>query len=264
MLNKKHSRTNKTAVTTARADRPLPPSFRQRLFALFVLAITLLYTHQQQIFYNASLVLAAHLDYMQPRVNKISVLGNNNISTSELIALSKIRMGDALLYLDLQNIKAQLQTNGWVKNADIRRSINGSINITIQERVPQLVWQHNDEWYLIDRHGDKITTVAPEKAHGFLILQGRGANVGFNEIINALYALKLEFDVKRLIKINERRWDMILYDGLQVKLPSDNLTEALRHLPSIIALHSDMRPLSYIDLRVTPNKIYIKYQNNAK
>lgn len=264
VLSNSSSRANKTIVATVRAERPVSPSVKQRLFAVFVLAITLLYTQQQKIFHNVSLVLAAKMEVAQPRVNKIIISGNKNLSSAQLIALSSIQSGDALLLLDLQYAKKQLQSNGWVKQADIRRSINGEVKIVIRERVPQAVWQLGDELYFVDRNGDKITTISPENAHGFLLLVGKGANVGFNDIINALYDLELDADVAQLEKINGRRWDVVLHDGLQIKLPSDDLSMALRHLPEVIALHSVRRPLSYIDLRAAPNRIYIKYKSDEK
>ncbi len=241
------------------------PSAKQRIFALLILLSTIFYTYQQQTFVNAWITLAAYGDAATPQLQNIKVIGNDHLSYAQVVKLSAMQIGDNVLSLDLVSSQKNLENNGWIEKVQVRRIFPHEIQIIIKERTPQIIWCIMEKFYLLDRQGYKIEEISnPAQAPGLLVIYGEGANEGFTQVLDALYAVDLDSKVEKLIKISNRRWDVCLRNELKIKLPGSNIKAALQYLPQIMREQETKGSISYIDLRTTPNKIYIKHHNTKK
>jgi|GEM_PF-5924749 cell division septal protein FtsQ len=231
----------------------------QRLAAVSVIMITLFYAQKTKIFINAKDEINEHIIVLKPKVREISVSGYNHLSRGEVIKLSTINYGDSLLELDLASIKEKLEKNGWIKKALIKRKLTGEVSIEIQERVPQVAWDVHERLYLLDYHGDIIEKISDASSvSGMIKVKGESGNLDFSNVLDVLSNIGLENPPILLTKIANRRWNIILDSGLEIKLPSENIETSLKDLPLLIKLHQS-NPLSYVDLRAAPARIYIKY-----
>jgi cell division septal protein FtsQ len=249
---------NGSSQTTKKMRRRIV-SIWQRLAAIMLIIATLFYAQKTGIFVDAKGEIIKQITLLNPKVREISVSGYNHLSRSEIIRLSNINYGDALLELDLTLIRDNLEKNGWIKKALVKRKLNGEVAIVIQERVPQVVWELHERLYLLDYQGDIIEKISNASSVVEMIkIKGEGGNLDFANVLDALSDAGLERPPIILTKIANRRWNILLDNGLEVKLPSDNLKASLKDLPSLIKLHQS-NALSYVDLRAAPARIYIKY-----
>ena len=92
---------------------------------------------------------------------------------------------------------------------------------------------------------------------------------GESSIINSKNLIfKLDQNIKQMIKsaifIKNRRWNIILENKIILKLPEQNLEEAIENYKKIYSnlSNKDLKDIENIDLRI-PNQAIIKYRNTV-
>ena len=76
----------------------------------------------------------------------------------------------------------------------------------------------------------------------------------YNNITNKIF---------KIVRINNRRWNLILKNNIVVKLPEEdeNMLLVWKTLDDLLSLKNFEENLLYIDLRVQ-NKVYLQYTDN--
>jgi cell division protein FtsQ len=95
-----------------------------------------------------------------------------------------------------------------------------------------------------------------------LILSGKGANINAKSIFN-IFAIdpNLSSNVYSATWISNRRWDIRFENGLLVKLPEDNISDAWKRLIKINNMPGSILGLKIIDLRLG-DKVYLEYNDS--
>ncbi len=96
-----------------------------------------------------------------------------------------------------------------------------------------------------------------------VILSGKGANLHAQSLFN-IFTIdpNLSANVYSATWIGDRRWDIRLENGLLIKLPENNLSDAWRNLIKIYHMPGSILGLKIIDLRVS-DKIYLEYEDSV-
>ena len=92
-------------------------------------------------------------------VSQVSVTGARHIVESDVIASLSL-VGDNLLSLPVEDLRATLQEEPWVRDAELRRSLPGHVTIVLEERSPSAVWQVGSQSYWVDRDGTVLQVLA--------------------------------------------------------------------------------------------------------
>ena len=162
--------------------------------------------------------------------------------------------------LDLDAIRAQAETLPAVKQAVARVLSDGILALTIDERVPALVWQSRDGPRVIDADG---YVIVPVDARAFDVpLPTIAGDCGDRAAAEALMlfdvAAPLEGRLRGLARMGERRWDVVFNDGRRILLPENGAITALER---VIELHDTTQLLArgfeHIDVRL-PNRLTIQ------
>ena len=68
----------------------------------------------------------------------------------------------------------------------------------------------------------------------------------------------------KIIRVGDRRWNLILKNGLIIKLPEEDkdFFKIWKELEHIITIYQNNSDLETIDLRIK-NKLYLKYKNSV-
>jgi cell division protein FtsQ len=155
--------------------------------------------------------------------------------------------------LDLDAIRASVTDLTAVKDATVRVSPGGTLDIVVTERVPVAVWRHTDGLRLIDAEGVMTGMIAERADRADLpLIAGDGARDHIAEAL-ALFAAAgpIAERVRGLVRMGERRWDMVLDRDQRILLPGQDPVAALNR---VIALDQaqDMlaRDLSIVDMRL--------------
>jgi len=194
---------------------------------------------------------------------QINILGNSRVSNEQIIAAvneSKKSKPEFLIQNLVDEIKTQLP---WVSQITITSSLPNTLNITIIEFAPFAIWQNDSRKYLIDKDGNIVPFEDQEEFRNMVTLSGKGANTHVRSLFN-IFVIdpKLSENVFSATWVGDRRWDIRFENGLLIKLPENNISEAWQRLIKINNMHGSLLGLKIIDLRIA-DKIYLEYNDSV-
>lgn len=154
--------------------------------------------------------------------------------------------------LDFDTLKAQAETLDAVANAEVKVGTGGVLQITITERVPAFVWRSDAGLVMVDATGHRIAGL-PERSYraDLPLIAGEGADKAVAEAQAILQAAgPLTQRLRGLVRISNRRWNVVLDRDQTVLLPADNPIAALEGLIALNQAEDILaRDLLSIDLR---------------
>jgi cell division protein FtsQ len=198
------------------------------------------------------------------RIAAIALSGQQHVGREEIFATAGVAATSSLLFLDVEAARDRLKTNPWIADATLLKLYPDQLQIGIKERVPFALWQKEGRVYLIAADGIVLEPYANSFEPRLPLVVGRGAEVRAREFL-ALLARHpaLGDQVAASILVGERRWNLRLKNGLDVKLPETDLEQALLNL---IGLDRDKQLLSRdvvsIDLRL-PDRVTVRLSEAA-
>ncbi len=184
-------------------------------------------------------------------VTSIQVVGRGQSGEQEILEALETERGAAILRFDPEEARRRVEALPWIEEARVERRLPGQIRVTISEKSPVALWQSSGEWSVIDAEGRVIEGAAPGAFSQLPKLVGEGAERHVAEIL-ALIDLQpdLSNQVYAAIRVGDRRWNLRLHSGIDVRLPENDLLaawERLARLESVADLLS--RDVTVIDLR---------------
>ncbi len=168
--------------------------------------------------------------------------------------------------IDLDAARARIEALDAVQKADLRVRSGGVLQVLITERVPVAVWRTEDGLTLVDETGHRVAGLLARADRADLpLIAGDGADTATPEALDLIAAAgPLTPRIRGLIRIGDRRWDLVLDRNQRVLLPEKNPVQALERLLALdhaqdlmnrdiltVDLRSDHRPT----LRLTPNAL---------
>jgi cell division protein FtsQ len=97
------------------------------------------------------------------RVGKLVVRGSGFLSEGEVRELLGPAIGENILTLDIEALKARLRSSPWVQDATVGRNLPDTLKVDIIERVP-LALAEVERLYLMDKNGGLIDLYGPRTA----------------------------------------------------------------------------------------------------
>jgi cell division protein FtsQ len=94
------------------------------------------------------------------RVGRLEVRGSHFLSEGEVRELLGPAVGESILTLDIDALKARLRASPWVADATVTRALPDTVRVLIHERVP-LALAELDRLYLMDQDGGLIDIYGP-------------------------------------------------------------------------------------------------------
>lgn len=158
--------------------------------------------------------------------------------------------------LDLDAMQVEVAALDAVARADLRIRSGGVLEISVLERVPAIMWRSAEGLELLDATGMRVAEVAHRTARPDLpLITGQGADRAVPEALALLVAAApLEERVRGLVRMGERRWDLVLDQDQNVLLPEIAPVSALEQ---VIALQQAQdvlaRDVLSVDMR-NPNR----------
>ena len=186
------------------------------------------------------------------RIDDILVEGRTEVTKVQLLEAIAVRRGDPILALDTEAIRARLVKFGWVADATVERRLPGTLYINLLERQAMAIWQRDGHFVLVDRDGVVIGTQGLERHAHLKVVIGAAAPRHTPALLAMLAtAPKLMARVRAGIWVGNRRWNLRLDNGIDIRLPEKDPQAAWARLA---ALERDRQFLSNgitaIDLRI--------------
>ncbi len=161
--------------------------------------------------------------------------------------------------VSIPELKTRLEELGWVEKADISRELPNALHIKIRERKPVAIWQQGQVLTLVDKSGVLISREDVSLFPKLPILVGEDAPAHLQPI----YALleknpEIKARVEAMIRVGERRWNLRLQNGVEIRLPEQDIEKAWA---ALLALQQEKRVLDrevkWIDLR-DKDRVYVQ------
>ena len=96
------------------------------------------------------------------QVARVTVRGNERLSTGEVRAIVDGLKGQNILTVELAEWRRRLMASPWVEEATLRRMLPSRVDVAIRERRPLGIGRVAGTLYLVDAHGVVIDEVRPE------------------------------------------------------------------------------------------------------
>lgn len=186
-------------------------------------------------------------------VNLFSVEGASDRVQAEIRETVAIDLPVSSFDLDLDALRVTIEGLPAVAGASVRIRQGGVLVADITERVPVALWRMPGVLHVIDIEGTVIDRVARRAERRDLpVVAGAGAAAGVAEALDILGAAgPLGMDLRGLVRMGERRWDLVLADGKRILLPE---TDPVRALDRVMVLHGAQdilaRDVAAIDMRI--------------
>ncbi|MEL0012687.1 MAG: FtsQ-type POTRA domain-containing protein [Alphaproteobacteria bacterium] len=198
------------------------------------------------------------------RVTDVIVSGRNRADSKEILAALDLERGSPILGVDIDEARARIESMGWVQSAEIARRLPDVIYVRVTEREPLALWQHNNRIVLIDLDGHTIQHSDLDSFASFPLVVGEGAPVVAGELIDLLRAYPAVAQAtEAAIRVSDRRWNLRLHSGIDVRLPEEKLAVALDRLEEYQREHDLFdRDVVAVDLRV-PDRLIVRVSPGA-
>ena len=155
--------------------------------------------------------------------------------------------------LDPAAMRARILEMPPVKEASVRIRPGGVLQVDITQRVPVAIWRSAEGLTLIDGEGALVAPIARRDLRPELpVIAGEDAPANIDEALALVSAgAPLGNRLRGLVRLGNRRWDVVLDRNQRIMLPT---TEPVRALERAIALDgvNDVlsRDVARIDLRL--------------
>lgn len=197
-------------------------------------------------------------------IERITLMGRHEAASDEIDKAIGPVLGRSILHFSPDAARARIEELGWVRAASVSRLLPNTIHVSISERDPAAVWQMSGRLHLIDMNGAVIREVGAYEYSNLPLIVGAGAPGAAADILKALSgAPEIAERTSALVRVGERRWNVRLKNGVDIRLPDENFTAALDAASTLQAANGVLdQPLEYIDLR-DPERMTVRQRGAA-
>jgi len=165
------------------------------------------------------------------RVVSIALSGHRQITREEVLAIAGITGRSSLLFLDVDAAREKLKANPWIADATLLKLYPDRLQIGITERRPYALWQKNGHVSVIARDGTILEPYVAQRFTRLPLVVGQGAETRVEAVLAMLDRHPdIRDQVKASIFVGERRWNLRLRNGIDVRLPEADPDRALDKL----------------------------------
>ncbi len=183
------------------------------------------------------------------RIATVAISGERHLSREEILAAAGVTSRTSLLFFDVVDARARLLTNPWIAEATVQKLLPDRLVISISEREAFALWQKAGRVGVISDDGTVLEPYVLARDAGLPLVVGAGAELSAN--------------VRASVLVAERRWNLRLKNGVDVRLPEFDVEQALDQLA---ALERDVRlsnrDITAIDLRLA-DRITVRLSDGA-
>ena len=240
----------------------------KRLLLIFFLfsVVILTVTKQGEIFKNKTINAFNKFSISQGFIlNNVDIKGRINTPKQEILNIVSPSYNKSIFSVNINQIKEKISTIGWVDSVSVERRFPNTLFITIKEKKPVAIWQLNGALHIIDKNGDKLSSNQLNKFSHLKILVGKEANKQVLDFFRTIaHDVALAKIVTAGVWVSQRRWNIVLLNQIEVKLPAKKVSEAWIKLAKYVKEKNLLtRNIKSIDLRI-PDKIFLHMNKKKK
>jgi cell division protein FtsQ len=198
------------------------------------------------------------------RITTVVINGRKQLSQDEVLAIGGVNGRSSLLFLDAATVRDKLKANPWISDATILKLYPGQLQIDIVERSAFALWQQDGRLSVIADDGAVLEPYVSRRFLTLPLVVGKGAAVRAKDFLALLDRYpQVRSVTKAAIFVGERRWNLRLKDGLDIRLPENDVGNALAALSKLDKeerLFS--RDIVAVDMRL-PDRLTVQLSEDA-
>ena len=198
------------------------------------------------------------------RIAEVAINGRKQLTQDEILAIGSVTGRSSLLFLDAATVRDKLKSNPWIADANVLKLYPNRLQIDVTERKAFAVWQQDGRLQVIADDGAILESYIARRFTGLPLVVGKGAETRAKDFLALLDRYpQVRGITKAAIFVGERRWNLRLKDGLDIRLPENDIGNALAmlgKLDSETKLFS--RDIVAIDMRL-PDRVTVRLSEDA-
>ena len=198
------------------------------------------------------------------RISSVILNGRKQLTQDEILAIGGINGRSSLLFVDAAAVRDKLKANPWIADANVLKLYPDRLQIDVTERTAFALWQEDGKLAVIAEDGAVLENYVPSRFVKLPLVVGKGADAAAKDFIALLDRYpQVRAVTKAAIYVGERRWNLRLNDNLDVRLPENDVGNALAMLSKLDRedrLFS--RDIVAIDMRL-PDRLTVRLSEEA-
>ncbi|WP_144752940.1 cell division protein FtsQ/DivIB [Bartonella saheliensis] len=185
-------------------------------------------------------------------VTQVDISGNKRLTKQDILKMLKLDVAPSIFTFDVEKARSLLEKQAWVQSANVQKIYPNRMRISIVEREPYAIWQHDSIMDIVDHTGRVIVPFKGGIVRDLPLVVGQGAQSAAKGFIQALSVYRQVYDrVRAFVRVGDRRWDLVLNNGMRVMLPENGALERLSSLISSGTMQDLLsRDILSVDLRL--------------
>lgn len=154
--------------------------------------------------------------------------------------------------LDLETMRQTVASLPPVRSASLHIRPGGVLQVQVSERVPVAVWRRGQQLFLVDDEGAVTGAIFARGDRPELpLLAGQGAERAVEEALALVAAARpLKGRLRGLVRVGERRWDVVLDRDQRILLPMEDAVSAMERVVALAQARDLLeRDVAVVDLR---------------
>jgi cell division protein FtsQ len=198
------------------------------------------------------------------RITAVAINGRKQLTQDEVLAIGGVNGRSSLLFLDAAAVRDRLKANPWISEATVLKLYPGQLQINIVERSAFALWQQAGRLSVISDDGAVLEPYVAQRFISLPLVVGKGAETRARDFLALLARYpQVQAATKAAVLVGERRWNLRLKDGLDIRLPENDVGNALAALSKLDKEdHLFSRDIVAVDLRL-PDRLTVQLSEDA-
>jgi cell division protein FtsQ len=198
------------------------------------------------------------------RITTVAINGRKQLSQDEVLAIGGVNGRSSLLFLDAGAVRDQLKANPWIADATVLKLYPNQLQIDIVERSAFALWQRDGKLSIIAEDGAVLEPYVSRRFLSLPLVVGKGAETRARDFLALLARYpQVNSVTKAAVFVGERRWNLRLKDGLDIRLPETDVGNALAALSKLDKEdHLFSRDIVAVDMRL-PDRLTVQLSDDA-
>ncbi|MDA7947636.1 MAG: cell division protein FtsQ/DivIB [Hyphomicrobiaceae bacterium] len=196
-------------------------------------------------------------------VERVTIEGQKHTSDRDIARALGFDSRTSTLAFNTAAAKERLEQLPLIRRAQVMRLLPSQLHVVIEERTPYAVWQHKSALHLVDQDGEVLKVLKRRTYADLPLIVGDGAAASARELLDELaHWPQIKSKVQAAVRVADRRWNLKLENGLEVRLPEGDPARALKKVADLDTRHKilsgdavsvDLRLADRVTIKLAPD-----------